>query len=653
MANKKIYMGLSKVAIAAIIATSLSGVVYAKEGDIYKLPTGSATSITDEGSIGNILLNNRSTLSDLILNMSTYGYEAGSKIYNATDANNQWKANPTASAATIYSYMEKNNTPTSYTPQATLTGNYNSTFGQNYVTVTLPSGATVKSVASDGTALASTSYSLSGTTLTILGVTSANTVTITTGDGTIYALVNTSSAGGTTTTIHRVEFASAVLTKTGTNTITFQYKVIDENGTDITKTVPASEINAVASVSSSIVLEPSTGTGTITFNNSSDVDKQVIVTLLEVESGTSVYLDTSNPGAGIKGDSKVSKIMITSTTLDLYSSSTSGVDNGYATYKVLDQYGNDITTSALVQDITWTCNIGTITASNGVLTVSPFISGSNLTQYATTTIAATDRSTGTTTSANLTIPQSQTTLSNITLNNLYCTNNANAVLTDGDTADSFYIDYTATDSTGNTTKSYDLINEGLMKDDNGNVQIVSSDPTHLQVQLVRDPNNYNNAAIQVSPKAGDYELVADEPISITVSTLNGNTSTTDLTLKKKLMLDTLTFLMAPSQSVAAGDTDVNIPFKAYDQNGNALTKYSDVNNYTVMLSSDIPSITGIDKNLDIIQNPDGTASIEIKKVPALTGTITSQSYTIQAVIATTGKCSRLNIVVHAAAVSNK
>ncbi|MFL0198718.1 hypothetical protein ACJDU8_24650 [Clostridium sp. WILCCON 0269] len=652
MANKKIYMGLSKIAIAAIIATSLSGVVYAKDGDIYKLPVAPSTSVTNEGGIGNIILN-KSSLIDLIVNMSKYGYEAGSKIYKASDANAQWNANPTATSATIYSNIEKSDTALNYTPVATsntLVGTFSSVFGQSYVTATLPTGATIKSVTSDGTALASTSYSLSRKTLTILGVTSANTVTITTGDGTVYALVNTSSTGGTTTTIHRVEFASAGLTKTGTNTVAFQYKVIDENGTDITKIVPASEISAVASVSSSIVLEPSTGIGTITFSNSSDVDKQVIVTLFEMESGTSVYLDTSNPGTGIKGDSKVSKIMITSTTLDLYSSSTSGVDNGYATYKVLDQYGNDITTSALAQDITWTCNIGTITASNGVLTVSPFISGSTLTKYATTTIAATDQSTGTTTSANLTVPQSQTTLSNITLNNLYCTNNANAVLTDGDTTDSFYIDYTATDSTGNTTKSYDLINAGLVKDDDGNVQIVSSDPTCLQVQLVRDPNNYNNAAIQVSPKAGD--LVADQPINITVSTLNGKTSTIDLTLKKKLMVDTLT-LIAPSHSVAAGDTDVNIPFKAYDQNGNALTKYSDINDNTVILTSDISSVTGIDKNLDIIQNPDGTASIEIKKIPALIGTLTSQTHTIQAIIPNNGKFSTLNIVVHAAAVSNK
>ncbi|MFL0194361.1 beta strand repeat-containing protein [Clostridium sp. WILCCON 0269] len=117
MANKKIYMGLTKIAIATIIATSLGGVAYAKDGDIYKLPVAPSTSVTNEGGIGNIVLN-KSSLLDLIVNMSNYGYEAGGKIYKASDANAQWNANPTAAAATIYAAIAANATPTSYTPVA-------------------------------------------------------------------------------------------------------------------------------------------------------------------------------------------------------------------------------------------------------------------------------------------------------------------------------------------------------------------------------------------------------------------------------------------------------------------------------------------------------------------------------------------------------
>ncbi|MFL0198147.1 cell wall-binding repeat-containing protein [Clostridium sp. WILCCON 0269] len=71
----------------------------------------------------------------------------------------------------------------------TLTGTFTSAFGQAYATATIPSGATVTSVTSDGTLVASTNYSLSGTTLTILNVTSSNVVKVTTGEGTVYTIV--------------------------------------------------------------------------------------------------------------------------------------------------------------------------------------------------------------------------------------------------------------------------------------------------------------------------------------------------------------------------------------------------------------------------------------------------------------------------------
>ncbi|MFL0194337.1 leucine-rich repeat domain-containing protein [Clostridium sp. WILCCON 0269] len=199
MMNKKVYMGLSKIAIATIIVTSLGEVVHAKDGDIYKLPVAPSTSVTNEGGIGNIVLN-KSSLLDLVVNMSNYGYEAGGKIYKASDANAQWNANPTASAATIYSAIEANATPTSYTPQTTLTGNFNSAFGQSYVTITLPAGVAVTSITSDGTKVPSTNYSLSGTTLTILNATSSNVIKVTTSDGTVYTVINNSSIGTTNPT---------------------------------------------------------------------------------------------------------------------------------------------------------------------------------------------------------------------------------------------------------------------------------------------------------------------------------------------------------------------------------------------------------------------------------------------------------------------
>jgi putative cell wall-binding protein len=347
---------------------------------------------------------------------------------------------------------------------------------------------------------------------------------------------------------------------------------------------------------------------------------------------------------------QIAKIEVTSTTLGVSAPTTTGNTavggNGYATYKVLDQYGNDITTSGIAQGITWTCGVGTVTANNGLLTVTPFSGATNfLTQYTSATINGIDQSTGVTTSANLTVTQNQGTLSNITLNKLYASNDPNAIFAAGDTTDSFYIDYTATDLSGNTTNNYNLIKAGLMNDNGTITGLISSNPNAVKVQLVPDPNNSNNALIQVTPQSG-YNAVADEPIVITAFTSNGKSASINLTLKKAAQLDNFT-LMAPSTTVSAGDTGIIIPFTAVDQNGKTLTKYSDIAG-KVTITGSFPS-----NDLQLIDNPDGTASLQLN-VPddAVSGNLSSQSYTVQAVTSNTGKFSSINIVVQAKAVPN-
>ncbi|MBU3076003.1 Ig-like domain-containing protein [Clostridium estertheticum] len=69
--------------------------------------------------------------------------------------------------------------------------------------------------------------------------------------------------------------------------------------------------------------------------------------------------------------------------------------DGHVSYKVLDQYGVDITENSLASNIKWKSSIGTISASKGLITIS-ILEGAGsrdvgyLTQYASTTITATD-----------------------------------------------------------------------------------------------------------------------------------------------------------------------------------------------------------------------------------------------------------------------
>jgi hypothetical protein len=352
---------------------------------------------------------------------------------------------------------------------------------------------------------------------------------------------------------------------------------------------------------------------------------------------------------------KIAKIEVTSTTLGVSSPSTTSTNdaiggNGYATYKVLDQYGNDITTGGIAQGITWTCGVGTVTAQNGLLTVTPFNGSTNfLTQYTSATINGVDQTTGVTTSANLTVTQNQGTLGDIKLNKLTCSNDANAIFAAGDTTDSFYIDFTATDLSGNTTNNYDLIRHGLMNN-NGTVEglgLISSNPTAVDVKLVTDPNNSTNALIQVTPKDAST-IVADQPVVITAFTTNGKSGSITLNLHKSAQVETFT-LMAPSTTVSAGDKGIIIPFTAVDQNGKALTKYSDIVGSTSQPNVTISgSFSG--SQLRFVNNPDGTAGLQLDLDDnAVQSPLTSQSYTVQSVVRNTGKFSSLNIVVQAKA----
>ena len=153
------------------------------------------------------------------------------------------------------------------------------------------------------------------------------------------------------------------ITKTGISTVTFTYKILDQTGLDITKTIPASQINALASVSSTVVLDPLTSTGTITYNSFTDIDTLIHVTLTDKINGATVNV-VMIPPVVVTAAPKVNKIIVTSTELR-----TSG-DIGYALYSIYDQYGNDVTNTSLGTNVTFSSSIGEVKSINGSLTIT-------------------------------------------------------------------------------------------------------------------------------------------------------------------------------------------------------------------------------------------------------------------------------------------
>ncbi|OLN31750.1 cell wall-binding repeat-containing protein [Desulfosporosinus metallidurans] len=295
---------------------------------------------------------------------------------------------------------------------------------------------------------------------------------------------------------------------------------------------------------------------------------------------------------------KIAKINITSTKLAVVNvaatASTTASSIGYATYTVLDQYGNDITTSSLANNVTFQTGAGDVTKSKGVLKVTPTGTVS-LIQLGNIVITGYDNTSGVSTSATLSVSTALGTLTDMQLTTL--TNADNKVLTGGDTSSVFYLGYTATDISGNTTQDYNLVKGGMILDSNDGLSVSASN--YVTARVIQDPNDSSKAAIEVKVIAGS-DMNMDVPVTITAMTFTGKTSTFNVTLKKPSAADAFT-LMAPSYDIAVNETK-EIPFVAYDQNGVQLTKYSDL-----ATGSNAVTLSGA----DFVENVDGTAKVMV------------------------------------------
>lgn len=332
---------------------------------------------------------------------------------------------------------------------------------------------------------------------------------------------------------------------------------------------------------------------------------------------------------------KIGKINITSTRLAVVSSPTNITTSGsigYATYNVLDQYGNDITQASLANNVTFQTGAGDVTKpSKGILKITPTGSMS-LIQLGQVIITGYDSDSGVSTTNTLTVSTALGTLSDITLGAL--TNADNKVLTGGDTSSVFYLGYTAKDVSGNSTNSYDLVHGGLVLSTSPSDGLTVSASNYVQARVIADPTDSNKAVIEVKVIAGN-DMTMDLPVTMTAMTLTGKTSTVNVTLKKPASVDTFS-LMAPAYDIAVKESK-QIPFSAYDQNGIAMTKYNDLAIGTNKVN--------LSNNAYWDQNADGTAKVMLKS---------QDSKGPQVITATTstGKFSSITINIQDAAVAS-
>lgn len=182
--------------------------------------------------------------------------------------------------------------------------------------------------------------------------------------------------------VDELKFVSDALTKTGTNKATFQYKVIHFID-DVTKEIPASQIDAFASLDSNVTLDPSTGTGTITFNSqNSDTDQTLKITLTDKLTGVTAILITTGLGQNpvkTTTSSAISRINFVSG--DLIKT---GEDTATFQYKILDHHYSDITKTIPVTDLEATAIVST---TNGAINLDSATDPEATAPVSTTTAA--------------------------------------------------------------------------------------------------------------------------------------------------------------------------------------------------------------------------------------------------------------------------
>jgi hypothetical protein len=337
---------------------------------------------------------------------------------------------------------------------------------------------------------------------------------------------------------------------------------------------------------------------------------------------------------------KVSKIEIAGTTLAVgpITGNPAVAGKGYISYKVYDQYGVDITALPLASssNIIWTSSVGTVVASKGLLTITSFNDSTVfLTQYTTTVVTALCSDSAVSMSKSVNISAAQGTLSDIKLNKV--TNVDNKEIVGNDTLNKFYVNFTATDINGNVTSDKTLLEMGILFNGSGN-NLFSSNPSLLNARLIADPADSAKDVIElVIPNT--VSMYQDTPVTITVMTKTGKSSTITVNVKKPAQLDSLQ-LMSPAVEVSADNTGVTIPFIAYDQNGKQLTSYNDIMNDNCIVS--------FTAGMKFIKNADGTLKITTGDV-----LLSKDVTTIFQVVTKTGKSSMISIKPSTATAANE
>jgi len=247
-------------------------------------------------------------------------------------------------------------------------------------------------------------------------------------------------------------------------------------------------------------------------------------------------------------------------------------------FQVLNQFGEE-TTLAYSPNFVVSKAGATASAANGVLTVTatntnPFYLNEPvmITGYLSVSTYVV------TFSETLSVGQPST-IDSIEFKGVY--HDDNKQLNTSSKFEDFYVLIEAKDQYGNKLKATDVQNGVLYSVTN---------PMIFQIKGIVDNKGPNKDQVAIQLADPVYALGYDGTNTIRIQSYSGKTFTYDVQVPKAATVAKIA-LSAPNQVVASNDDSVKIPFVAEDQNGNRITKYSELKDKLEVLPSPLAGST--------------------------------------------------------------
>ncbi|GAU77796.1 S-layer homology domain-containing protein [Fusibacter sp. 3D3] len=314
---------------------------------------------------------------------------------------------------------------------------------------------------------------------------------------------------------------------------------------------------------------------------------------------------------------------------------------GVVGYKVVNQYGEDITDGSLGRSLQWISSTdkgADADEKTGVVTVTQGTDkeyNSQLRTFKTVVLTVRDTSSGFVSTKTLNVSDTISVVNEVKINGIV--NEAGESVDFAyDTSKTYYLDVTVLDANGKEVKSYAILNATVGEAKQKILSVESTNKSVIEIKPEKHPKRSGEMAYRINfekPQSESYDM----PITfLALSPYSGKSATATFTLGRSSTVEKFV-LQAPAITVSSGKT-IEFPFEAFDQSGKVVTEFD-------KLSGKI-NLSGVPDgdSFKFIRQADGSAKLFGTFINATT---TDKSVFLSSTIdgATTNSYSSISIIV--------